>query len=321
MTDTKSRSNFKYSEEHIQWISDHLEKEWGWPRVVRAFNAIFVEENLDVETISEESLRGVYRYRTKATVRDGTYRVLIVPDIHIPFQDRKVLGGMRLLIPDLECTDIVFIGDVFDCASISRFDKDPRRIKAFMTEFEEGIDELKLWLQAANGARVHYVIGNHEKRLFARLRRRVPELLGAIPSNWEDMIKFHSPDVYNSMIIHPDGFELAGFKFVHGGQAYSKFSAYSAKAHAYLYHKSGFSGHTHRVGSYYETTEDSTIEWHEVGHVTMQEEYADYITGTPNWQKAFATLEVSPDKEFPKIQIVRIDSKSGFWYGNQYYGD
>jgi len=113
------------------------------------------------------------------TVEEPEERILFVPDVHVPFHDVVAWGVMMQVAKRLRPHRIVVLGDFLDFFQCSDHEKDPRR----NTTVAADVAEAKVLLgELANlGAdRLHFIEGNHEKRLRRYLMTRAPALLDSV---------------------------------------------------------------------------------------------------------------------------------------------
>ena len=91
-------------------------------------------------------------------------RILVIPDLHAPYNLRQAVDDTRCLINEIKPNTIVVIGDVIDSHTISRHTKEPEA-KDVLAEFKEARDTIQ-HLNSMFGSRpVHMCSGNHEDRL------------------------------------------------------------------------------------------------------------------------------------------------------------
>lgn len=106
-------------------------------------------------------------------------RLLLVPDTHAPFHDRKawalMIKAARKYQPDV----IVHLGDLVDCYSVSAHDRDPRRVHQLSAELRAA-NSLLDDLDSLGAARKVFCEGNHEYRLERYLLQHAPALLDSI---------------------------------------------------------------------------------------------------------------------------------------------
>ncbi len=105
--------------------------------------------------------------------------VLVVPDTHRPYHDRRawklMMAAAKLLQPEV----IVIIGDFADFYTVSSHSKDPNRVKQLDVELKdvnEGLDEL----DKLGAEEKVFVEGNHCDRLRRYLKDKAPELFGVV---------------------------------------------------------------------------------------------------------------------------------------------
>lgn len=109
-------------------------------------------------------------------------KVIVIPDMHVPYHDEDVWELILLAIQRTKPTHVVIIGDFADFYTVSSHSKDPARKINFQTEVDAVNEELDR-LQAITdriGAKVVYVEGNHENRLDRFLAGQAPQLASYI---------------------------------------------------------------------------------------------------------------------------------------------
>ncbi len=107
-------------------------------------------------------------------------RTLIIPDVHVPYHDRRawalMLRAARLVKPER----IVVLGDLLDFHCVSSHPKRPDQTVSLSTELDGGNDALDQ-LDALGAAEKVCLSGNHETRLERLLMARAPEVFGLVP--------------------------------------------------------------------------------------------------------------------------------------------
>jgi len=98
----------------------------------------------------------------KKNVKNGN--VLVVGDIHLPFEKEGYLEFCKTQYIKYNCTEVVFIGDIIDSHYSSYHEANPDGMSAG-DELEVAIGKLKEWYKAFPEATV--TIGNHD-RIFLR---------------------------------------------------------------------------------------------------------------------------------------------------------
>lgn len=105
--------------------------------------------------------------------------ILIVPDSHIPFEDKKAFNLMLRVGKALKPKHLIIIGDFGDFYAVSRHSKSPIRATQLPTEImvcNERLDEL----DALGASNKLFIAGNHEDRLQRYLQEKAPELFGIV---------------------------------------------------------------------------------------------------------------------------------------------
>lgn len=105
--------------------------------------------------------------------------ILIVPDCHIPYHDKRAFNLMLKVAMDLKPKHIYIIGDFVDFYTVSSHSKDPNRALNLVEELtagEECLDQLDRLGAVSKVA----IGGNHEDRLTRYLQDKAPELFNIV---------------------------------------------------------------------------------------------------------------------------------------------
>lgn len=238
-------------------------------------------------------------------------QVFVLSDMHIPFQDDETLKAVFDCVVDNQPQNIVLLGDILDCYSISRFSKRPDRMRNLQWEIDTFYKMMKHLMKHLPNTEIHYVLGNHENRL-EKLVLDNPGLFGLEALEPRKLFRLEELGIY----YHKTKVKINGFTYYHGDIA-RKDASYTAKAE-YMDHKmqDGVSGHTHRLGSYYSTYEQKASAWFENGCLCKIE--PDYINDPDkaNWQHGFTVVD-SYDGINQGTQILIQDHS--FAYGGKIY--
>lgn len=218
-----------------------------------------------------------------------TVRALLYGDTHFPYQDSGALKVVAKIAKDEQPAVLCHMGDLLDCYSLSRFDKNPDRKDSMQDEINQARMHLAQMRDLCPDARFIYLEGNHEDRL----RRVLWNLEGpsAVLSQltafkqaitWPTLLgldKLHIEFVpYGTQ--HRRGF-LPKFMLKHGNLVRQK-SAYTAHGEWARHGMSGASGHTHRLGAFYRRDMQGSHVWLEAGCTCLIDpEYVAF----PDWQQ------------------------------------
>ena len=108
---------------------------------------------------------------------------LVVPDIHVPYHDRKYLAIVDDAIKYLKPDGLVQLGDAIDFFQISSYDKDPARKNTVYEDIQMYADVLDRWgLLMPKGSVIHQLEGNHSDRLRRYVAKRAPEIHEIVPT-------------------------------------------------------------------------------------------------------------------------------------------
>lgn len=174
----------------------------------------------------------------------GETRILVIPDQHFPFVNKKALKRLIETAKELKPTHIVNVGDTYDMYSFSRF---ARSLNVLMPK-----DELRkgramaaqMWKdlqKAAPGAKCFQVLGNHEDRIFKRIMDAAPEYESILAQPIAKLLSF--PGV-RTLKSSKSELEINDIIFVHGWATTDKY-------HVRYFGQNVVHGHTHRASAQY----------------------------------------------------------------------
>lgn len=141
----------------------------------------FMKKTFDLPESDYEKCEAFY-------VPKGQNNVLILSDIHIPYQDNKALEIALKYGIENKVNAIYLNGDTIDMYQGSRFIKD-RRLRDLAGELELTRQFIKTLKDTFN-CPIYFKIGNHEKRWEDYLRLKAPELLGIDDFKLEQILRF-----------------------------------------------------------------------------------------------------------------------------------
>lgn len=125
-------------------------------------------------------------------------------DIHIPYHNKEavILALEFFLKKEVDC--IIINGDLIDCYSLSRFQKDPTK-RRFKGELDLTKDFLKRVREAFPDVLIVYKEGNHEERFEAILKIKAPEFFDVAEFKLDVLLRLRELDIQyvgNKKIIH-----------------------------------------------------------------------------------------------------------------------
>lgn len=225
----------------------------------------------------------------ETTVGSTLETVLIVPDTHRPFHDRRAWALLLAVGRRIRPTRIVVLGDFADFYSVSAHSRDPTRPAQLVEEIADvntGLDEL----DALGAKHKHFVEGNHEFRLARYLQDHAPALVGStsVPE------LFHLADRGWTFTPYRQHLAIGKLHVTHDvGQA----GAYAYIRAGAAFESSVAIGHTHRLGVTYfgaatgESHVAATMGW------LGDREAADYmhrIRAMKDWHLGFGVVRIEP---------------------------
>ena len=204
-------------------------------------------------------------------------------DTHIPYHDPVSVGLTLDFIKDKKPDKLILQGDICDFYSCSRFNKDPARIDSLQDDLDQTLNFLDSCRQAAPDAEIHYIQGNHERRLQRYMWNQAQALSSLRALKLPVLLKFKELKIN----YHLKFYKIGDLHCTHG-TVIRRHAGYTAKAEFDNNGCSGMSGHTHRDGKY--TVRNRT------GHFVWFENYClcdlnpEYIEGIANWTQGFSVV-------------------------------
>ena len=141
-------------------------------------------------------------------------RVLVIPDLHIPFEHKSALSFLKLVRLKYQTDTTVCVGDEVDMHALSRYVSDPDGFSAGH-EYKAAMSKLKKWYAAF--PKVLVCSSNHTSRPYRKaFDAGIPKefiksyqaLLGA-PSGWKwadswevDGVRYEHGEGFSGMLAH-----------------------------------------------------------------------------------------------------------------------
>ena len=237
---------------------------------------------------------------------------VVLNDLHIPFQDQRVIREVELFIKELQPNLLLYPGDIADFYPLSHFDKNPSRKETLQTELTLVANMFKRHRTLCPNARMIFELGNHEDRLRSYLWSQSPALSSLECLTIEQLFKLKENEV--KMVDYAEGIMINDNFLVTHGELIRAHSGYTAKGMSDKYGGSGMHGHSHRLGSYYKRDRFNVYGWFENGCLCDLE--PDYMVH-PDWQQGFSVITFKSGRFWVEpIQIIHRK----FIYGSKLYG-
>lgn len=231
---------------------------------------------------------------------------LVLSDVHIPFQDDELIQVWLDMAKAMQPEGIDIIGDLIDCYTISRFDKNPRRKTDLQVEITGACALLRRIREACPDADIRYSEGNHENRLERMLWSTakhlaplhclsIPKLMGLKELD----IRYFDPKapykIGNLYYLHGDVGRKQNFSKSAGGR--------NADAIARAIGGSVICGHSHQMGYSAFRSWERNLEGYEVGCMCQFD--LEYVIGVPPWQQGWAFVDFTSTGLYA-VRFVRV---------------
>ena len=231
-------------------------------------------------------------------------------DHHIPFQDKKAVTAGISFIKRVQPKYIFFLGDLVDFYSLSKYDKDPKRLASdtIRKEVKEARALLKRAQEASPKAQVYLFEGNHEDRLRRYLWRKAAALT-YLDITVEKLLGLKELRVK----YITDGLQF-GDLFLYHGSIVRQDASYTAKAELLKNGCTGMSGHTHRDGKFTVVHRRGNLAWWE--NYCMCDLNPEYVQGVANWTHGWSVIH----KFGNSIRVEQVPVINGSYaYGGKLY--
>jgi len=107
-----------------------------------------------------------------------TKRALIIPDCHIPYEDKDAYQLMLDVAKDVDPDEIVILGDYADFYNVSSHGQSPEIMETLMDEISAVHVRLRELKKLFPKAKKVFIQGNHEFRLERYINNQCPALFG-----------------------------------------------------------------------------------------------------------------------------------------------
>ena len=237
-------------------------------------------------------------------MRNRPERWIVLPDVHLPFEDKATMRAVESYISDHKWDGWLQLGDLIDFNELSRFEASNNRLDK-VGAIQKSYAATASFLDRHRAliglkARMVYIEGNHEDRITQYLEKNpegvgmleVPEALQLARRHIE-WVPFWSTGKL---------FRLGNAYFCHGRAT----GANHARKMLDKYGVCLYGGHMHSVefASKERWGDDKTLEYGSLGCLCRYDQ--KYLRGNPTaWQQSFSVLYLQPNGYY-NIYPVRI---------------
>lgn len=183
-------------------------------------------------------------------------RVLILSDLHFPFQDNRAIKNALSLGKQNKVTKIILNGDVIDFHAISRFIKNPNK-----RNLHQEIELTKQFIYSIRkqfpNIPIIYKSGNHSERLTTYLWTKAEEFSDLPELSLQNLLHFKE----NKIRFSPkdEVIKLGKLSIIHGHEVGNICTVYPARSLFMTCNSSTLAGHCHRQSSFVKRTIDGEI--------------------------------------------------------------
>jgi len=240
-------------------------------------------------------------------------KVIFCGDFHAPYEDPACLSAFLSFCKEFKPHKIFLNGDIIDFYAISRFVRDPERSLKLQDELDDAVNILTQIRKVNPKAEIFYIKGNHCARLQKYLWSNAKELNGLRDLNVPSLLHLKSLKIN---YVEQGRINYHGLIVKHG-TVVRKFSSYTAKAEVEKSGKSGVSGHTHRLGLYFQNNAGQEVVWAEGGCMCKMD--AEYLEGeVPNWQNGWIVGHFKKNSERYNLTLVPYVHGKAMYNGEEY---
>lgn len=235
----------------------------------------------------------------------------VINDTQNPFQDERALALVEKFLFELQPDYLFYNGDTNDFYQISKFDKDPARIKDLQSDVDNTKAMFRRHRKGLPNTRTILIDGNHEDRWQKFLWTKAPELSSLTCLTVDDLFSLEEYGIEH--VAYESGVKINGIFLITHGDFTSIHSSYTAKRMFEKHGGCGICAHSHRGGSFFKRDRFGIWGWWE--GFCLCSLYPDWIKN-PNWVQGFSLIHFR-GKRFWMEQIPIVDH--AFIYGGRIY--
>jgi len=177
----------------------------------------------------------------------GCNRGLILSDIHIPFHTISALTPALKYGLDRKANFIYLNGDIVDCYSISRFEKE-KRLRDLNREIEMTREFFSILRSIFPDIPIYYKLGNHEARWDLLIRTNAKEFEGIADFEFNSVFRFNQFGI--TEIGEKDISKIGELHIIHGHEMYGGGGINPSRSLFLKTMRSTIMSHVHRTTEY-----------------------------------------------------------------------
>ena len=240
--------------------------------------------------------------------------ILILADVHLPYQNEAALSAVEQFMPDLEPDVLVLLGDILDMTPVNHWlhsagNRQELEGKRLAHDYGLLRDKLTSWWEKCKRPEVWYFLGNHEGWV-NRYVRQHPEIENLIEVEIQLDVPFPVKFVRENHVQN-----FGKLYFMHGIWA----NKYHANKHILAYHKNLVYGHVHSLQVFTEVTpleDDPHTAWSIPALCDFNQ--LSYLNNKPTaGVNGFAVAYIMDDGNYNLYPVV-ISGGRFAWDGREY---
>jgi predicted phosphodiesterase len=227
---------------------------------------------------------------------------LFASDIHFPYEDRAAYGLFVEVAKKVQ-PDLIFLGgDIIDCYSVSKYDRDPARKLTLQADLNYTVAELSKLREVAPNAEITFLEGNHETRLTRYLHSKAEELSVLDALNLQSLLRLQ--DLNIRWISNGTRTKIGKLWHLHGNEIAGGGSINVARQKFLSVQSNIIFGHHHVLQNYIKRDYEGNIRgaWANGCLCDVEPDYAHYT----EWTQGFTMIEYAPSGNFNVDQIPVI---------------
>ena len=245
----------------------------------------------DIEIEEEQTPQVDYSIPQISKYKDTSgERVIILSDIHIPYEDKVALEIAINYMIDCDPDHIVLNGDIADMYTVSSYDKYTRNRPSIQDEIDAVVHFLRRLKLLFPEAKISFLVGNHEVRLQKYIQKNADALVELDVLSLSKLFKLEEMQIDCYPPNRP--LQIGKDLLITHGELCRKAAGSTARGHRDKYNSSIAVGHIHRGSIAYQRVGDGQhIMIENPCLCKMDVEYGNFF----DWLHGFTELLVSEE--------------------------
>ena len=237
---------------------------------------------------------------------------IALPDIHVPYQDKKSLRAVEQFMSDTQPNYIIYTGDQMDLEMLMKITKNIPEHTPIHSDYEQFDAIMTRHMKLCPKAKIVFIEGNHEERV-RRLIEKHPTYAGS-DIELERYFQFKKRGI--EFIPFGKTFKLGKLYYMHGNY----YGIHHAKKTVSAYGRSIIYGHTHDFQAHTMVTPLDVDDAHVAKSIgCLCTRNPNYKKGAPNrWVTGFHIAYFRQGGYF-NDHFIKI-TRGKFIYGGKVYG-